>query len=135
MRFPIIRFIYPLFRQVTDFVFSERRLQFQTVVAIEYPRRGIWSIGFLTGHGFDAIERRVGQRLVSVFVPSSPTPMTGYLVFIPEEDVRPISITVEEAFRLVLSGGVIRPGAFPDEPEQAPEVPAPAEAEESDAEV
>ena len=116
MRFPVIRFVYPFIRQVTDFVFSERNVAFRSVVAVEYPRRGMWSIGFLTGHGFDSLQKRVGGNVVRVFVPSSPTPMTGYVVFFPENDVIPLDITVDEAFRLVVSGGVIPP---PDRPANA----------------
>ena len=110
MRFPVIRFVYPFIRQLTDFVFSERRLAFRSVVAIEYPRKGLWSIGFLTGSGFPSLQKVTPRRLVSVLMPTSPTPMTGYLLFVPEEDVIPLDITVDEAFRLVISGGVIRPG-------------------------
>ncbi|HUW56310.1 MAG TPA: DUF502 domain-containing protein [Planctomycetota bacterium] len=109
MRFPVIRFVYPFIRQVTDFVFSERRLAFRSVVVVEYPRKGLWSIGFLTGTSFPSLQKAIPQRLVSVLVPTSPTPMTGYLVFVPEEDIIRLDITVDEAFRLVISGGVIRP--------------------------
>ncbi len=110
MRFPVIRFVYPFIRQVTDFVFSERKVAYHSVVAVEYPRKGVWSVGFLTGPGFASLQKATPQDLVSVFVPSSPTPMTGYLVFVPAEDVIPLDITVDDAFRLVVSGGVIKPG-------------------------
>ena len=110
MRFPVIRFVYPFIRQVTDFVFSERRLAYRSVVAVEYPRKGLWSIGFLTGSVFPSLQKATPQKLVSVLMPTSPTPMTGYLLFVPEEDTIPLDITVDEAFRLVISGGVIRPG-------------------------
>ena len=114
MRFPVIRFVYPLVRQMTDFVFSERKVQFRSVVAIEYPRKGVWSIGFLTGRGFDALERRTRGPLVAVFIPSSPAPVTGWVVFVPEEDVVQLDISVDDALRLVVSGGVIMPGRAPD---------------------
>jgi uncharacterized membrane protein len=112
MRFPIIRFIYPFIRQVTDFIFSERRVSFRTVVAVEYPRKGCWSIGFTTGKGLEAIEKRAGRELMSVFIPSSPTPMTGYVIFVSIEDAIVLDLTVDEAFRLVISGGVIKPEAY-----------------------
>ena len=110
MRFPVIRFVYPFIRQVTDFVFSERKLAYRSVVVVEYPRKGVWSVGFLTGAGFPSLQKAVPHELVSVFVPSSPTPMTGYLIFVRAEDISPLDITVDEAFRLVVSGGVIKPG-------------------------
>jgi len=114
MRFPVVRFVYPLIRQVTDFIFSERGVAFRTVVAVEYPRKGVWSIGFTTGGGLEAIEKRAGRELVSVFVPSSPTPVTGYVVFVSPEEVVTLDITVDEAVRLIVSGGVIKPDAYRD---------------------
>jgi uncharacterized membrane protein len=112
MRFPVIRFVYPFIRQVTDFIFSERDVSFRSVVAVEYPRKGVWSIGFTTGRGLAPIEKRAGRELVSVFIPSSPTPMTGYVVFTPAEEVVTLDMTVDEAFRLVISGGVIKPEEY-----------------------
>jgi len=110
MRVPVIRFVYPFIRQVTDFIFREKEVAFSRVVAIEYPRRGVWAIGFLTGGGFKSLREQTRPDLVTVFIPSSPTPMTGYVVLIPEEEIIPLDITVDQAFRMVISGGVIKPG-------------------------
>jgi len=110
MRLPIIRSVYPMIRQMTDFVFSERKVQFRSVVAIEYPRKGAWTVGFLTGRGFEMLEKKTVPGLIAVFVPSSPMPVTGWVVFVPEQDVIQLNITVDEALRLMISGGVILPG-------------------------
>jgi uncharacterized membrane protein len=110
MRLPVIRSVYPMIRQMTDFVFSERKVQFRSVVAVEYPRKGMWTIGFLTGRGFEGLEKQTVQGLIAVFVPSSPMPVTGWVVFVPEQDVIQLNITVDEALRLMISGGVILPG-------------------------
>ena len=124
VRLPMVRVVYPFTRQVIDFLFSDKQVSFRSVVAIEYPRKGVWAIGFLTGSGFEALRDRAGGDLWSVFIPSSPTPMTGYTVFITKDEIIPLGITIEEAFRMVVSGGVITP-----RDRSAFEIPA--EAEES----
>jgi uncharacterized membrane protein len=125
---PLVRYVYPFIREVTDLVFTENKAALRSVVVVEYPRLGCWSLGFLTGPGFDALEKGAGRRLVCVFLPASPTPMTGYLVFVPAEEVVPLDISVDEAFRLIMSGGVIVPGGRKPAP-APPESPADAPAD------
>ncbi len=111
IRLPILRRIYPGAKQVSEFFFSEQQVEFRRVVAIEYPRRGVWSIGFVTGRSFRALCRHTEQELLTVFVPSSPTPITGYTVAVPRREVIDLPITVDEAFQYSISGGVIVPSA------------------------
>ena len=108
-RIPIVRSIYPYTKQLTDFFLAERKFEFETVVAVEYPRKGLRSIGFVTSAGLKRLREHTGQNLVSVFVPSSPMPMTGYTIFVPAEDLVPLPLTVDEALRTVVSGGVLIP--------------------------
>ena len=108
-KFPVVRVIYPYAKQVTDFLFSDKKARFNRVVAVEYPRKGIYSMGFLTGDGLKSITKATGEKMVNVFIPSSPTPVTGYVIFVPEREIINLSITVDEAFRLAISGGVIIP--------------------------
>jgi len=108
-RFPFIKQIYPYAKQITDFVLSEKRRKFTHVVAFEYPRKGIYSIGFLTGEGMRQINESAGTRMVSVFIPSSPTPFTGYTLSVPYDEIIPLAITVDQAIRYTVSGGVITP--------------------------
>ena len=110
-RMPILRRIYPGAKQVSEFFFSEEQVEFRRVVAIEYPRRGLWSVGFVTGRGLRAVAEHTEQELLTVFVPSSPTPVTGYLVAVPRREVVDLDITVDEAFQFTISGGVIVPKA------------------------
>jgi uncharacterized membrane protein len=116
-RIPLIKAIYPHVKQVTDFVLSERRVSHSRVVAVQYPRKGIWSVGLLTGPGLRAIRDRAGTDVVSVFIPSSPTPVTGYVITVPVEDVVELSVSMDEAIRFVVTGGLIRPKdpLLPDE--------------------
>ncbi len=108
-RMPVLRRIYPGAKQVTEFFFSEKKVEFRRVVAIEYPRRGVWSIGFVTGRALKALCRRTEQELLTVFVPSSPTPVTGYIVAVPRREVIDLDLTVDQAFEFTISGGVIVP--------------------------
>ncbi|MBL7141385.1 MAG: DUF502 domain-containing protein [Planctomycetes bacterium] len=109
MRMPVLRRIYPGAKQVSEFFFSEKKVEFRRVVAIEYPRRGLWSVGFVTGRGLRAVAEHADQELLTVFMPSSPTPITGYIVAVPRREVIDLDITVDQAFQFTLSGGVIVP--------------------------
>ena len=106
---PVVHFIYNPIRQVTDFFLSEKSQMFNSVVAVEYPRKGIYSVGFVTNSGFKDVTTPDGRRMIGVFVPSSPTPFTGYTFLVPETDVIPLPIAIDEALRYVVSGGVILP--------------------------
>ena len=113
MKIPVIRAIYPAVKQVTDFVLQERKPQFQAsrVVACQPHEKGIWSIGLITGPGLKALSDSTGEDMVTVFVPSSPTAFSGYVLVAPRNTVVELPMTVEEAMRLLISGGVIAPGA------------------------
>ena len=107
---PVIKKIYAWIKQIVDFLFSNqgKQMKFNRVVAVEYPRRGIWSVGFQTGEPMKSIVPKSGDS-VTVFIPSSPTPFTGYTVTIPREDLIELPITVEEAIGFAISAGVLRP--------------------------
>lgn len=111
LRMPLISTIYKPIKQITDFLLSEKSQQFRNVVAIEYPRKGVYSIGFVTNAGFKDLATPDGRRMIGVFIPSSPTPFTGYIVFVPESEVIPLSIPIEDSLRFVISGGVICPSS------------------------
>lgn len=110
LRIPIIKVIYPYAKQVTEFFFEEKKtLTYESAVCIEYPRKGVYSVGFVTNEGFTDVTDRSGEPMVSIFIPSSPTPVTGYTIQIPRSEVIRINITVDEALRYTISGGVILP--------------------------
>lgn len=109
---PIFSAIYPHVKQITEFFFSEdkeKKLEFDSVVAIPYPRAGLYSMALLTGSSLRALNEAVGTTLISVFVPSSPMPATGYTIFVPAADIIPINMSVDEALRTVISAGVLVP--------------------------
>jgi len=106
-RFPLIRHIYPSMKQITEFLFASGRQQFKKVVLVEYPRRGIWSIGFVTNEGLQEARDKTGQELLSIFVPSSPGPLTGFFILIPRQEAIFLEIPIEEALKLIVSGGLL----------------------------
>ena len=106
---PLFRSVYPHIKQVTDFLLTKKELAFSKVVAMEYPRKGTWSIGLVTGTGIKRVTAAVKNDFLTVFVPTSPTPFTGYVILVPKDETIELDYTIEEALRFVISGGVITP--------------------------
>jgi uncharacterized membrane protein len=117
MNTPLLRRVYPYVKQVTDFLLTrdEQKKLFSKVVAVEYPRKGIWSIGFVTGSGIKKAENGQVKEMLNVMIPTSPSPVTGYVILIDKEQTVPLNMTVEEAIRFIISAGVITPSAVIDE--------------------
>lgn len=112
IRTPFLRGVYPYVKQVTDFVLTGgNKLSFSRVVAVEYPRKGIWSIGLVTGSGLKKVKERSRKEFLTVLVPTSPTPFTGFVIMVPRKDVIDLDMTIEEALRFNISGGLINPEA------------------------
>lgn len=109
-RVPIIRNVYSSVKQVTDFAFSENDIEFTRVVAVEYPRKGIWSIGFVTGESFIDIRKAVGEPMLSVLMPTSPMPATGFTITVPKSETIELDITIDQAIQFCVSCGVVVPG-------------------------
>ncbi|MFM7260223.1 MAG: DUF502 domain-containing protein, partial [bacterium] len=107
---PGIRQVYPALKQVVEFLFGseKKKLNFNRVVMIEYPRPGLWQMGLVTGDATPEIVAACGDS-VTVFVPNSPAPFSGWTVTVPRADVREIPLTVDEALRYLVSAGVVVP--------------------------
>lgn len=110
-RIPVFKQVYPHVKQVTDFLMGsgEKKIKFNRVVLVEYPRKGIWTVGLLTGNSMRDIEGAAGEECVTVFIPSSPTPFTGYTITVFRKETIDLPITIDEALRFVISGGVLIP--------------------------
>ena len=109
LRIPVINKVYGSVKQVTDFAFSEREIEFNRVVAIQYPREGIWSLGFVTGNSMAEISEATGEQMLSVLMPTSPMPMTGFTVTVKKSEAIDLNLTVDEAIQFVVSCGVVVP--------------------------
>lgn len=112
-RIPIINRIYITFQQISQAFFSERSEVFKTAALIEYPRKGIYSIGFITQDTRGTVQNRLDEDVVSIFLPTTPNPTSGFLLFVPKTDIMELNISVEEALKLVISGGSIVPEELP----------------------
>ena len=108
-RLPLVSNVYGSVKQVTDFVLTEREIEFNRVVAIEYPRKGIWSIGFVTGEGMADIRAAANEPVLSVLMPTSPMPVTGFTVTILKSEAIDLNITVDQAVQFIVSCGVVVP--------------------------
>lgn len=135
-RTPVVKQVYPQIKQVTDFFLSSQRLDFSQVVAVEYPRKGIWSLGLVTGQAPKRLQEHLNTEVVSVFMPSSPTPLTGYVVCVQRSDLIELSISIDEAFRFIISGGVLKPGSklISDKTTAVAELPAEQKTDKQDQE-
>ena len=109
-RLPLVRNVYSSVKQVTDFLLTEREeIAYRRVVAIQYPRKGIWSIGLVTGESMREIHDAAGEEVLSVLIPSSPMPVTGYTVTVRKSEVIDLDMSVDQAFQFCISCGVVVP--------------------------
>ena len=113
-RVPIVSNVYSSVKQVTDFAFSENEIQFTRVVAVEYPRKGIWTIGFVTGESMLDIRTAANEPVVSVLMPTSPMPATGFVISVPKSQTIDLNITMDQAIQWCVSCGVVVPAQQQD---------------------
>ncbi|MFA5423531.1 MAG: DUF502 domain-containing protein [Phycisphaerae bacterium] len=111
MNAPFLRRVYPYIKQITDFLLVQNKAEklFLRVVGVEYPRKGIWSIGLVTGEGLPRLVGNFRKTFLTILIPTSPTPFTGFVIMVPEKETIDLDITVEEAMRFTISAGVITP--------------------------
>jgi uncharacterized membrane protein len=105
LRLPLVRSIYSSVKQVVE-TFQGPGRSFQRVVLIEYPRKGVWTLGLVATERHDALKLFPSENVLTVFIPTTPNPTSGYLVIVSPEDVRELDFTIEEAFKFIVSGGI-----------------------------
>ncbi len=109
-RIPMVRTIHAGFKQVSEAIFSPSTMAFSQVLLVEYPRQGLWSIAFQTGAGSEEISQQLGgESLITIFIPTTPNPTSGFLMLVPKKDAIELTMTVEQALKFVVSLGVIQP--------------------------
>jgi uncharacterized membrane protein len=108
-RIPIVRNIYQSIKQLTEAIFSNTGSHFKQVVMLEFPRPGLYSLGFVAGPAGGELEAKAGHRVMSIFIPCTPNPTTGYYVLVPEKDLIFLEMTVEDGFKMVISSGLVSP--------------------------
>lgn len=108
-RLPVIRNVYSSVKQVTDFMFSEREIEYTRVVAVEYPRKGVWTVAMVTGESLLDIRSAANEPVLSVLIPTSPMPFTGFTVTVKKSETIDLNITIDQAFQFIVSCGVVAP--------------------------
>jgi uncharacterized membrane protein len=121
-RMPVVRSIYSGVKQIAETIFAQSERNFEKACLVQYPRKGIWAIGFISteARGEIADKAETMGRLMSVFVPTTPNPTSGFLLYFPEEDVIELEMNIEDAAKLVISAGLVYPNAKdPTQPAKA----------------
>ena len=108
-RLPFVRAVYNSAKQVTNYVFRDRELEFTRVVAVEYPSRGIWSLAFVTNESLADVQTASGEPMLTILVPTSPMPVSGYTMLVPKNEVLDLDLTIEQAIEYIVSCGVVLP--------------------------
>ncbi len=120
-RIPLVRTVYGAVKQITASLFSDASQSFREMVLVEYPRKGIWVLAFVTGDTPRKFQEVAGHDLVNIYVPTTPNPTSGVYIMVPREDVKRLDVPVEVGLKMVLSAGVINPL---DDPEEAAKLAA-----------
>lgn len=108
-RIPLARVLYVGVKQLMEALILQKTKAFQKAALIEYPRRGIYAIAFITGESQGEVQQSTEKKMINVFVPTTPNPTSGFYILIPEDEIKILDMSVEEAFKLIVSGGIISP--------------------------
>jgi uncharacterized membrane protein len=110
-RMPVIRSIYSALKQIFETVLSNRVQSFNEVVLVEFPRPTMWTLGLVVGRAYAGIAERIGRDVYNVYIPTTPNPTSGYLVFLTREQMMHVDMTVEDCLKMIISGGIVTPPA------------------------
>jgi uncharacterized membrane protein len=110
---PLIKVFYKTIKQILETVLKNNSNAFRKVVLVEYPRKGLWIIGFTTGETSGIIRKKIGSKLINVFIPTTPNPTSGFLLLVPEKDLKYLDIGVDDAIKTVVSAGIVPPVSQP----------------------
>ncbi len=125
-RIPLVRTIYTAVKQVTETLFSSSSQSFRQVLLVEYPRRGMWSLGFQTNTELGEVQEKTGEEVLAIFVPTTPNPTSGFVLMVPRKDVVALDMSVDEGLKMIVSMGVVVPTwSKEDRPAVAPQAPRP----------
>ena len=116
LRVPVLNKIYGTIKQIDEAFTSGKKSPFKTVVLVEYPREGIYSVGFITSEQADEVEKKTGRKCVCVFIPTTPLPSGGFLILVPEEKVVKLDMSVADGFKYIISIGALANESAPSPP-------------------
>ena len=107
-KIPVGRSIYSGLKKFMGSIFTDREKRFKSVVLVEYPRKNCWVLGFMTSDCIPAIQKAQGEKLVNIFVPTTPNPTSGFLIMVAEQEIHRLNMGIDEAFKLLISGGLVQ---------------------------
>ncbi|HHP7231066.1 MAG TPA: DUF502 domain-containing protein [Xenococcaceae cyanobacterium] len=110
---PFAGSVYKTLKQILETLLRDSKTRFRRVVMVEYPRRGVWSLGFVTGTLSSQLQSHLPQKMISVFIPTTPNPTSGWYAIVPENEAIDLAISIEDAFKVLISGGIVSPGNNP----------------------
>lgn len=108
-RIPLVRSVYSAVKQMVETMFADTGKSFRKVVLVEFPRRGLWTLAFLTSEENGAVQQATGRDVVNVYIPTTPNPTGGYFVLVPKEDIREVDMSVDDGLKMLLSMGAVNP--------------------------
>jgi uncharacterized membrane protein len=117
---PLAGAVYKTLKQILETLFKDSKSKFRRVVMIEYPRHGVWSLGFVTGTLSPSLQAHLEKPMLSIFIPTTPNPTSGWYAIIGEDDVINLPISIEDAFKVLISGGIVSPNVPTSMPKLAP---------------
>ncbi|MDJ0574507.1 MAG: DUF502 domain-containing protein [Xenococcaceae cyanobacterium MO_234.B1] len=110
---PFAGSVYKTLQQILETLLRDSKTRFRRVVMVEYPRRGVWTLGFVTGTLSSQLQSHLPQKMISVFIPTTPNPTSGWYAIVPEDETINLAISIEDAFKVLISGGIVSPGENP----------------------
>ncbi len=108
-KIPFVNWIYIAVKQLLETITITSSKEFKRVVLLEYPRRGVYALAYVTGTATGEVQQKTDKKCINLFLPSTPNPTTGFYLIVPEDDVIPLDMSVEESFKLLMSGGILSP--------------------------
>ena len=109
-KMPVVSGLYTALKKIMETVIGNGNTSaFRQAVLVQYPRKGLWTIAFITGEVYSKVQKNVKQKLVSIYVPTTPNPTSGFLIFVPQTEAIPLDISVEDAWKIIISTGIVTP--------------------------
>ena len=106
---PLAGSVYKTLKQILETLLGDSKTKFRRVVIVEYPRKGVWTMGFVTGKVAPQLQTHLTQEMISVFIPTTPNPTSGWYAIVPQQEAIDIDISIEDAFKILISGGIVSP--------------------------
>ncbi|WP_013320331.1 DUF502 domain-containing protein [Gloeothece verrucosa] len=113
---PLAGSVYKTLQQILETLFKDSKTKFRRVVMVEYPRQGVWSLGFVTGTLSSQLQSELAKPMLNIFIPTTPNPTSGWYAIVPEDEVIDVSMSIEDAFKILISGGIVNPNPPPSIP-------------------